>query len=168
MSVLWSGRVAMGDKGSCAIVGAKSRERVEAPPIASTVARCHGGRAASGAVLGGSASHQGFGWAFRCPLGVSSWACPRTHFSDGLTTGTSIRTSGSSKYHRGRGAPEGVGVSVSESMQDESALPSLDLAGLESLRSICSSTALTELFADFRVRRPASVSSAWRTRWCCG
>src|ERR1700678_3919789 len=70
--------------------------------------------------------------------------------------------------HRGRRAPEGVGVSVSESMQDESALASLDLAGLESLRSICSSTALTELLADFRVRRPTAVSSAWRTRWCFG
>jgi hypothetical protein len=70
--------------------------------------------------------------------------------------------------HRSRRATEDVGDSVSESMQDESALASLDLAGLESLRSICSSTALTELLADFRVRRPASVSSAWSTRWCCG
>ncbi len=71
-------------------------------------------------------------------------------------------------YHRSRRAPEDAEASASESMQDESALASLDLAGLESLRSICSSTALTELLADFRVRRPASVSSAWRTRWCCG
>jgi hypothetical protein len=71
-------------------------------------------------------------------------------------------------YHRSRRAPEDAEASASESMQDESALASLDLAGSESLRSICSSTALTELLADFRVRRPASVSSAWRTRWCCG
>jgi hypothetical protein len=71
-------------------------------------------------------------------------------------------------YHRSRRAPEDAEASASESMQDESALASLDRAGLESLRSICSSTALTELLADFRVRRPASVSSAWRTRWCCG
>src|ERR1700728_800812 len=70
--------------------------------------------------------------------------------------------------HRSRRAPADAGPSASESMQDESALASLDLAGLESSRSICSSTALTELAADFRVRRPASVSSAWRTRWCCG
>ena len=66
-------------------------------------------------------------------------------------------------YHWSRRATEDAGVSVSESMQDESALASLDLAGLESLRSICSSTALTALAADFRVRRPASVSAAWRT-----
>ena len=71
-------------------------------------------------------------------------------------------------YHRGRRALGDAEASVSESMQDESALASLDLAGLERSRSICSSTALTESFADFSVRRPASVSSAWRTRWCCG
>jgi hypothetical protein len=71
-------------------------------------------------------------------------------------------------HHRSRRASEDVEVTASDSMQDESALASLDLAGLESLRSICSSIALTELAADFRMRRPTSVSSAWRIRWCCG
>jgi hypothetical protein len=71
-------------------------------------------------------------------------------------------------HHRSRRAPEDAQASASESMQDVSALASLDLAGVDSLRSICSSIALTDLLADFRVRRPASVSSAWRMRWCCG
>jgi hypothetical protein len=94
----------------------------------------------------------------------------KRHFWDRLpdTTGTSIRTSDGPSYHRSRRAPEDAQASASESMQDESALASFDLAGLESVRSICSSTASTAVAADVRVRRPAPVSAAWRTRWCCG
>ena len=58
-------------RATARIVGANLGERVDAPPIASTFARCHRARAASGAVLRWSAGHQGYGWTFRRALGVS-------------------------------------------------------------------------------------------------